>query len=164
MQPEFEVVFAKTDEELRAAQSLRYEVFVCELGANGVLVDHDLAIECDAFDPFSQHMLLLDHTRGSTVKDQTVGVYRLLDRSGAAQAGRFYSENEFDLSALTSSSKSLLELGRSCLHKDYRGGMAMYHLWSELANYIVTAQIDILFGAASFAGTDHQSLPEGIVV
>jgi len=52
----------------------------------------------------------------------------------------------------------LLELGRSCLHADYRGGTAMYQLWSGLADYVAQHAIEVLFGVASFHGTDIDAL------
>lgn len=54
----------------------------------------------------------------------------------------------------------MLELGRSCLHPDYRGGMAMYHLWNGLAAYVAEHQVEVLFGVASFHGTDPQELAQ----
>ncbi|MEL6103243.1 MAG: GNAT family N-acyltransferase [Pseudomonadota bacterium] len=151
--PKFRVVIAQTDEELRAAQSLRYDVFVRELGGGGPLVDHEAGLERDEFDPFFDHMLLFDDATG-----KAVGVYRLLRGEKATELGRFYSEDEYDLSPLKNSGRRLLELGRSCLAPDYRGGTAMYHLWTGLADYVADHQIEILFGVASFHGTDLQAL------
>ena len=151
--PKFRVVIAQTDEELRAAQALRYDVFVRELGGGGPLVDHEAGLERDEFDPFFDHMLLFDDETG-----KAVGVYRLLRGEKAAALGRFYSEDEYDLSPLKNSGRRLLELGRSCLAPDYRGGTAMFHLWTGLAEYVAEHQIEILFGVASFHGTDLQAL------
>ncbi|UWQ60474.1 GNAT family N-acetyltransferase [Leisingera caerulea] len=151
--PEFSVKIAATEEELRAAQALRYDVFVRELGGGGAMVDHDAGLEQDRFDPFFDHMLVTD-----TAKGMVVGVYRLLRDDQAAKAGQFYSEDEYDLSVLKASGRRLLELGRSCLHHDYRGGMAMFHLWSGLAQYVEKHGIEVLFGVASFHGTDPQQL------
>ncbi|WP_027237672.1 l-ornithine N(alpha)-acyltransferase [Leisingera caerulea] len=151
--PEFSVKIAATEEELRAAQALRYDVFVRELGGGGAMVDHDAGLEQDRFDPFFDHMLVTD-----TAKGMVVGVYRLLRDDQAAKAGQFYSEDEYDLSVLKASGRRLLELGRSCLHPDYRGGMAMFHLWSGLAQYVEKHGIEVLFGVASFHGTDPQQL------
>jgi putative hemolysin len=140
---------ARTAEETEAAQRLRYEVFVEELGGSGSLVDHARRLEMDRFDPFVDHLLLHDMDRGSVV-----GVYRLMRREQAEQAGGFYSAAEYDLAPLLASGRRLLELGRSCLHKDYRGGMAMYHLWRALAQYVAAHKIELLFGVASLHGTD----------
>ncbi|NSY41148.1 GNAT family N-acetyltransferase [Leisingera sp. ANG59] len=151
--PEFSVKIADTDDELRAAQALRYDVFVRELRGGGEMVDHDAGLERDRFDPFFDHMLVTDEATGTVA-----GVYRLLRDDQAARAGQFYSEDEYDLSVLKASGRRLLELGRSCLHPDYRGGMAMFHLWSGLADYVEWNGIEVLFGVASFHGTDPQQL------
>lgn len=153
--PAFTVKIAETEDELRAAQALRYDVFVRELGGGGALVDHDQGLERDRFDPFFDHMIVSDGRTG-----KVVGVYRLLRDDQARAAGQFYSEDEYDLSVLKSSGRKLLELGRSCLHPDYRGGMAMFHLWSGLADYVERHGIEILFGTASFHGTDVAALAQ----
>ena len=150
--PIFTTRLAETQADLHAAQRLRYQVFVQELGAGGAGVDHDAGREADAFDPYFDHLLLLDE--GRAPEDQVVGVYRLLRDDQAARMGRFYSADEYDLSVLSASGRKLLELGRSCLHPDYRGGAAMFHLWQGLAAYVLDHGIDILFGTASFHGTE----------
>lgn len=153
--PTFSVHIAQTAEDLRAAKRLRYQVFIQELGGTGTLVDHENKLEQDRFDPFFDHLLLTDETRG-----EVVGVYRVMRSEQAEAAGSFYSESEYDLAPLLTSNRRLLELGRSCLHPDYRGGPALYHLWSGLAAYIAEHKIEILFGVASFHGTDPQALAE----
>ncbi|WP_050930404.1 GNAT family N-acetyltransferase [Aestuariivita boseongensis] len=153
--PGFTVKIADTADELRAAQALRYDVFVRELGGGGVMVDHEAGLERDRFDPFFDHMIATDNATG-----QVVGVYRLLRGECAEAAGQFYSEDEYDLTPLRQSGRRLLELGRSCLHKDYRGGTAMYHLWTGLAEYVARHEIEVLFGVASFHGTDVTALAQ----
>lgn len=151
--PEFSVKLVETEAELRAAQALRYDVFVRELGGGGEMVDHVAGLERDRFDGFFDHMILTDTGTG-----QIVGVYRLMRAEQAARAGQFYSEDEYDLTPLRRSGRRLLELGRSCLHRDYRGGAAMYHLWNGLAAYVQQHGIEVLFGVASFHGTDIAAL------
>lgn len=143
----FEVRLARDDAEVRAAQALRYAVFIDEMGGCGPLVDHARKLETDRFDPFCRHMLLL---RGGEV----VGTYRLMDRDGRRRAGGFYSETEFDLDPLLHSGRSLLECGRSCLAAEVRGGGALQRLWAGLARLAVAEGIGILFGVASFRGAD----------
>ena len=149
----FSVALARNAAEIAAAQRLRYAVFVEELGGDGPLVDHAARLERDRFDPFFDHLLLWDG-------DVVVGVYRLLRDDRAADAGQFYSEDEYDLTPLRDSGRRLLELGRSCLHPDYRGGPGLMHLWQGLAGYVAERGIDILFGVASFHGTDVARLGE----
>lgn len=151
---------ARNDEDLRAAQRLRYEVFVAELGADGPMVDHAARLERDEFDPVFDHLLLIDERAPAGDLPCVVGVYRLLSSDAVGGAGRFYSEGEYDLSALRASGRRLLELGRSCVHADYRGGAAMFHLWNGLADYVLERGIEILFGVASFHGTDLEALAQ----
>lgn len=156
--PQFETRLAASEEELRAAQHLRYKVFVEELGGSGAMVDHEAELERDRFDPHFDHLLLIDHARAGALREQVVGVYRLLTDDAAARIGQFYSADEYDLSKLTGSGRKLLELGRSCLHADYRGGAAMMHMWAALADYVTERGIEVLFGVASFHGTDVEAL------
>ena len=151
---------AATPRDLRAAQRLRYQVFIAELGGSGSLVDHENRLEQDEFDPFFDHLLLIDPSRDPDDLSDVVGVYRLLPSDRLAQSGRFYSEDEYDLTALKTSGRRLLELGRSCVHPDYRGGSAMLLLWNALADYVLERGIEVLFGTASFHGTDVQALAQ----
>lgn len=156
--PEFNLRLATTADDVQAAQQLRYAVFVAELGGDGQQVDHEQGMEVDCFDPFATHLLLEDVAAGAPTR--LIGVYRLMTADMAAKAGGFYSEAEFDVSTLTTSGRRVLELGRSCLHFDYRGGAAMLHLWSGLAKFVLDHEIEILFGTASFHGTDIASLAQ----
>lgn len=158
--PHFVLRLARDQRDLRAAQRLRYRVFVAELGATGAGVDHAARLEADAFDLHCDHLILVDSRRDAAALDDVVGVYRLLTSDSAAAAGRYYSEDEYDLAALKASGRRLLELGRSCVDADYRGGTAMMQLWNGLADYVLEHGIEVLFGVASFHGTDVQALAE----
>lgn len=155
--PEFSVRLARSEDEIRAAQALRYQVFVEELGGGGAMVDHGARLEKDRFDPYFDHLLLYDTNRASA---PVVGVYRVLRDDQAAAMGQFYSDEEYDLGPLRASGRRLMELGRSCLHPDYRGGAAMFHLWQALADYVEEHSIEVLFGVASFHGTDATALAQ----
>ncbi len=142
--PNFTTRLATGEADLSAAQRLRYEVFVAEMGAAASAEDHAARRERDRFDDHFDHLLLFDGPR-------VVGAYRLM-RSDMAETGiGFYSATEFDLSKLQG--RRALELGRSCIAKDYRGGVGLHLLWDALGDYVVQHRIDILFGVASFHGT-----------
>ena len=158
--PKFELKIASSEFDRRAAQRLRYRVFVQELGADGPLVDHENRLERDQFDPYFDHLVLFDRTKRHDDIDSAVGVYRVMRDDQARKGGRFYSEDEYDLSTLKASGRRLLELGRSCVDRDYRGGAAMYHLWNGLARYVLDHEVEILFGVASFHGTEVGALSE----
>jgi putative hemolysin len=151
--PKLRVRLAENDADLRAAQRLRYRVFVEELGGDGPMVDHRARLERDRFDPFFDHLVLVDEARDPAACDHVVGVYRLLRDSRAKAAGQFYSEDEYDLEPLRRTGRKLLELGRSCVDVKYRGGPALFHLWTGLADYVAAHGVEILFGVASFHGT-----------
>ena len=156
--PRFELRLARDADDLRAAQRLRYRVFVEELGGDGPMVDHAARLERDALDADFDHLLLIDASRDAAALDHVVGVYRLLPGDRAARIGRFYCDDEYELGALRASGRRLLELGRSCVHRDHRGGAAMFLLWNALADYVLERRIEVLFGVASFHGTDPQAL------
>ena len=154
----FDIRLAVSEQDLLAAQRLRYRVFVEELGGDGPLVDHDRRLERDDFDPVVDHLCLIDNRRSADDLDHVVGVYRLLRGDRAQDFGRFYCDAEYDLTPLRQSGRPLLELGRSCVDPSCRGGSGMFLLWNALADYVLDHGIQILFGVASFHGTDPATL------
>ncbi len=154
------VRLARSEADRLSAQRLRYRVFVEELGADGPTVDHAARIERDAFDPHADHLLLVDTRRPEETGDHVVGVYRLLTGERALAGPGFYSAGEYDLAPLIRSGRKLLELGRSCVDPEYRGGPAMLLMWNALADYVLARGIEILFGVASFHGTDVAALAQ----
>jgi hypothetical protein len=79
----------------------------------------------------------------------------LLPGDRLAQAGQFYSEGEYDLTPLAGlgAQASGTWAGPACM-PTHRGGTAMFHLWNGLADYVLERGIEVLFGVASFHGTD----------
>ena len=154
------VRLAATAADLDAVQRLRYNVFVAEGGASGPDIDHEAARERDRFDAFADHLLLIDPTRPA--RDEVVGTYRLMTEKHAEAAGSFYSAGEYDLSKLLSNGGRVLELGRTCLDPVYRGGAALVHLWQGIGRYVDEHQIDTLFGAASFPGTNPEAVAQAL--
>lgn len=155
------VKIADSDDEVLAAQHLRYTVFVTEMGAEVPAQDHQMQIEKDEFDPYFDHLILKD-TSITDPRKNVVGVYRLMRGDTAANGIGFYGKDEYDLSKLTNTDRRVLELGRSCLHADYRGGIALHLMWNGLAQYVFDHKIDILFGVASFHGTDVSEMAHAL--
>lgn len=149
---------ASDPRDILSAQRLRYRVFVEELGASGPLVDHVRRLERDDFDPLFDHLVLIDNRIPDATGEHVVGAYRLLPVDRLPPGGRFYSEDEYDLDPLRATGRRLLELGRTCVHPDHRGGAAMFLLWNGLAEYVLARGIEIMFGVASFHGTDVEAL------
>lgn len=149
------VRLAKTEEELQAAQNLRYQVFYKEFGAIPSNDMKKLERDFDEYDPVADHLIVTDNIDG---KEKIVGTYRLLNEKAAQKHGHFYSSNEYDLSSLINSEYSLLELGRSCVMPSYRAGPVLQLLWQGIADYVSTHNIDIMFGCASLHSTDIDAL------
>lgn len=137
-----EVQWALHQDDVRAAQRLRYEVFAGEMGArlSTPLPGHDI----DLFDNFCEHLLVRDRATG-----QVVGTYRVLTAAQAKRVGSFYSDTEFDLTRLRSMRERMVELGRSCVHRDHRHGGVIMALWGALAEFMVRNQLDTMIGCAS---------------
>ncbi len=176
-----EVRLAETDAEVEQAQRLRYHVFYEEMAAVPSPEMREQRRDFDKFDEVCDHLLVVDRS----VHDQdgqplVVGTYRLMRDVDAARAGGFYTSGEFDMSRMLAghAGQSLLELGRSCVLKSYRNRTTTLQLlWKGLLTYVARFDIDLMFGCASFPGTDPEALalplsylhhfhpiPDGLVV
>lgn len=149
-----QVRLAETPAEIDAAQALRYRVFYEEMGAKPDA--QTLASRRDAtpIDNVCDHLLVIDNDREGDKK--VVGTYRLIRREAANKNGSFYSAEEYDISPLISYPGEILELGRSCIEKEYRTGTVMQILWKGLAAYMFRYDIKLMFGCASLHGIDPQ--------
>ena len=134
--------------EVREAQRLRHAVFVEECGADGA---RRYGVESDALDAACDHLLVVDPRAG----DAVVGTYRLLTEARARARGGFYSESEFEIDALLARhpQRHFLELGRSCVQRDYRDRRTIELLWQGVWAYAVAHGIDAMFGCVSLPGT-----------
>lgn len=140
------VGFARTPGEIRDAQRLRYRIFAGEMGAN--LPGCTPGIDHDIYDRYCEHLVVRDTRSG-----EVVGNYRILAPENAKRVG-YYSENEFDLTRLQHLRPRLVEIGRSCVHPDYRNGATIALLWSGLASYMTERSYDYLMGCASISMAD----------
>ena len=147
---DYSLKLAETDAERAAAERLRWQVFVEEMGAQASGRD---GRERDGFDDHADHLILKDRSNENEGHN-VVGVYRLMRGDVALTGPGFYSASEYDLSPLMATKRPMLELGRSCIAPGHRGGKALRLLWLGLAEYVTTHQIELLFGVASFPGTD----------
>lgn len=153
-EPEFEVRWARHTDEVRAAQRLRHEVFVGEMGARLTLPPHAPAgHDVDLFDDFCEH-LLVRTLATDEAPAQVIGTYRVLTPAAARRAGGYYSDTEFDLTRLRPLRDRMAELGRSCVHPQYRSGGAILALWGALADFMSRNQLDTMVGCASIGMRD----------
>ena len=151
------VRIATTAGEIDAALALRYRIFFDEMGAAPNAQAAASRRDRDEFDAVADHLLVVDHGIGPG-PEGVVGTYRMLQPSGAAAIGRFYSADEYDIHTITDFPGRVLELGRSCVDIKYRGRAVMQLLWRGIAAYVFHNQIDLMFGCASLPGTDPEKL------
>jgi L-ornithine Nalpha-acyltransferase len=152
-----EVRLAQSEAEVVAAQRLRYDVFYKEMSAKASAEMARLERDFDRYDDFCDHMLVTDTAAGNAV----VGCYRLLRSEVAARHGGFYTASEYDIGPMLAKhppSIKSLELGRSCVVKEYRTGTTMQLLWRGIVVYLARFDLQLMFGCASISGTDPQTL------
>ncbi|MGW1167071.1 GNAT family N-acetyltransferase [Streptomyces sp. NPDC002550] len=147
----YTVTLARDEDDVRAAQRLRHDVFAGEMGA--LLATPQPGLDVDAFDAYCDHLLVRDTGTG-----QVVGTYRLLPPERASVAGRLYSEGEFELAALAPIRPGLVEVGRSCVHPDHRDGAVIGLIWAGIARYMVDRGHEWLAGCCSVPLADGGAL------
>ncbi|MFD3623993.1 GNAT family N-acetyltransferase [Streptomyces sp. NPDC058726] len=147
----YSVTLARDEEDVRAAQRLRHDVFAGEMGA--LLSGPRPGLDVDPFDAYCDHLLVREEVSG-----QVVGTYRLLPPERHAIAGRLYAEGEFDLSALDALRPSLVEVGRSCVHPDHRDGAVIGLIWAGIARYMTGRGHSWLAGCCSVPLADGGAL------
>ena len=153
----FRVRLAETSAELDASQALRYRVFYEEMKASPSPEMESLKRDFDSFDEICDHLLVIDTDRSNGAPG-VVGTYRLLRRSVALRHSGFYSAQEYDLTPLLQWGGEIVELGRSCVDTGYRSRAVMQMLWRGLAEYVRVHDLELMFGCASFPGTDPAQL------
>ncbi len=140
--PLLEVHLARSDGDVRAAQALRYRVFVDELGARiGPTAN---GLDADRFDEHCDHLLVRD-----VRADRVIGTYRILTAARARAAGGFYAEHEFHLTRVLALGGGLVEIGRACVDPAYRTGGVIALLWSGLLRYLTAGNHRHVIGCAS---------------
>jgi putative hemolysin len=143
----YSVGLVQTDNEIEEAQRLRYRVFAEEMGAR--LQTRTPGVDADFYDPYCDHLIVRDEQLG-----KVVGTYRILTPEAAKKVGSYYSDNEFDLTRLDNLRPGMVEIGRSCIHPDYRTGAVIALLWGKLAEFMLRNEYRYLIGCASIGMAD----------
>lgn len=143
----YTMCFARSLEELREAQRLRYNVFTQEYQAT--ISTRIAGVDEDLFDAYCDHLVVRDQQ-----SQEVVGTYRILDPHQAKRLKGYYSETEFFITRLNDLRGSMVELGRSCVHPDHRNGSVIMLLWSGIARYMQHFGYSNLIGCASVSMRD----------
>ncbi len=153
---DFEVRMTRTKEERRQVRALRYRVFVEEEGASATEEQKNLREEYDSYDRFAEYL-------GVFHEGRVVGTYRIINRDAAEKMGGFYTETEFDISKIKKSGANIVEMSRACVAPEYReNALVMRLLWAGLGEYIMRHKIGIVFGVASWTGTNPAESAQAI--
>lgn len=152
--PAFEVRIADTLADVEAALRLRFEVFNLELH-EGLASSYHTGFDSDVYDTFCDHLIVKERETGNVV-----GTYRLLRQQKALANIGFYSEGEFDLGRIKLLEGESLEVGRSCVAKEFRTAAVINLLWGGIARYMEIHGIVRLFGCVSLHTKENEELIE----
>jgi putative hemolysin len=147
---QYSVGLALNEREIEEAQRLRYRVFAEELGAK--IHSRVAGVDADFYDPHCEHLIVRDESVAGA--GRIVGTYRILTPEAATKVGCYYTENEFDLTRLQHLRSGMVEIGRSCIHPDYRSGAVIALLWGRLAEFMLKHEYRYLIGCASISMAD----------
>lgn len=145
----FRVVLGQSPEDLIECQRLRYDVFNVELG-EGLSTSDRSGLDIDPFDAFCDHLMVRD-----LESNRLVGTYRLQPGEVARRNLGYYGNQLFDFSVYEPIRKDLLELGRACVHIDYRNIMVLHALWKGIAVYATRHDLRYLIGCSSISTQDE---------
>ncbi len=142
-------------EDLTECQRLRYEVFNCELGG-GLEASSSIGLDRDRFDYICDHLMVHEARSG-----KLVGTYRM--QSGYRAKGNlgYYSEGFFEFAPFEQIRGGVLELGRACVHPEYRNTSALHMLWRGIARYADSCGARYLLGCSSLTS---QNEDEGLAM
>jgi putative hemolysin len=144
----YEARMARGPADLAAAQALRHRAFHGTPGR-----DHD------AFDARCRHILVEERATG-----RLVCCYRVLRLPGGAAIGESYSAQFYDLSALAGYAGPLLEMGRFCIDPHVHDADVLRIAWGALTRLVDAEGVTLLFGCASFPGTEHAPYDDAFAV
>ncbi len=145
----FRVSLAQSPDDLVQCQRLRYCVFNLELG-EGLSTSDRSGLDIDPFDSFCDHLMVRDLETG-----KLVGTYRLQTGAVARKNLGYYGNQLFDFSAYDSIQREVLELGRACVHIDYRNIMVLHALWKGIAVYATRHDSRYLIGCSSISSQNE---------
>lgn len=101
----------------------------------------------DQFDTAATHVLV------RMAGGQVVASFRMSVFDGE-QVASSYAAAFYDMAALAQFDGPMLELGRFCIHPDHSDPDILRIAWAALTGFVDAEGVQMLFGCASFAGTD----------
>ena len=147
----FRVRMAQTLEDVIECQRLRYLVFNCELG-EGIESSSLCGLDRDRFDFACDHLMVHDAVTG-----KLAGTYRMQNGYRAKGNLGYYGEQFFDFSPFEPMRGEVLELGRACVHEQYRNTSVLHMLWKGITRYAQSCGARYLIGCSSLSSQDEDA-------
>src|SRR5580692_9516 len=147
---DFVARLALTEEERMAAYRLRFLVFNLEMneGLESAYVD---GYDKDHFDDVCDHLIVEKRSTGAIV-----GTYRMQMGEVAGQYFGYYSEQEFCFAPYEEMRSQIVELGRACIHREYRSSDVLHLLWRGIARYALMNGARYMIGCCSLTSQDAE--------
>jgi putative hemolysin len=147
---DFVARLALTEEERMAAFRLRFLVFNLEMneGFDSAYAD---GYDRDHFDDVCDHLIVEDRRTGAVV-----GTYRMQMGNVAGEYFGYYSEQEFCFAPYESMRSQIVELGRACIHREYRSSDVLHLLWRGIARYALVNGARYMMGCCSLTSQDAE--------
>jgi putative hemolysin len=132
-------ILKTTDNPIELLQifKLRHKSFFPHIKSKKYFKHYDV----DKYDLDADHIIIQDKVSGVIC-----GTYRLISSTFDVP---FYSSSEFDLSEFLKTTDIKLELGRACVHENYRNGSIIALLWKGIAEYTKAVNARYIFGCSS---------------
>jgi len=147
-QADYTIRVASNPDEVRAAQTLRYQVFNLEL-EEGLESSHAIGLDIDPFDAVCDH-LIVEHLATNKV----VGTYRLQTGTNAANQRGYYAAQEFDFAKFEPMRREIIEVGRACVAQHHRNLVVLGMLWKGIADYATLHGGRYVLGCSSITSQD----------
>lgn len=141
---------ALTEAERAATYRLRFLVFNLEMneGLESAYVD---GYDKDRYDDVCDHLIVEERATGAII-----GTYRLQMGDVAGRNFGYYSEQEFCFAPYESMRSQIVELGRACIHRDYRSPEVLHLLWRGIARYSLANGGRYMMGCCSLNSLDPE--------
>ncbi|HBD91566.1 MAG: ornithine-acyl-ACP acyltransferase [Rhodobacteraceae bacterium GWE1_64_9] len=147
----YQARLADSGADLQRAQALRHLCFRGAAAGPG--------LDCDGFDDLCRHVLVEDTQTGALVC-----CYRLMPLQGGDAILSSYSAQFYELSQLAGFRGQALELGRFCIHPERRDPDILRLAWGAMTRIVDDLRAELLFGCASFHGTDSAEYVEAFTM
>ncbi|MCB5252036.1 MAG: GNAT family N-acyltransferase [Candidatus Cloacimonadaceae bacterium] len=142
----FIVKTADSREELYTALKLRHDIFLDEL----LKKRRRSGLDKDRFDKLCDHLIIIDKRT-----NKMIGTYRL---QSSLFTKKWYTAKEFHMKHIKKLPGTKLELGRACVHPDFRNGVTIALLWEGITAYIEASDTNYLFGCSSIKTIDRAEI------